>query len=209
MSGSATFTTVMSSRSMNIAVQTAIRVHHLRSRAGIGGVYRAGVPARTMCRDRRIRPHHRNRRPHPALRRLLRGGGGGEGRPGRPERDRQVVLHLGAGGRARRRSCATGATSGCSAPSATCPRPRCPAGWASSPPASPTSSRPAASTSSTTPWARPARPWPTTRRRRTSSCSPTCRSKFQSNGGYEAESVMARLADGLGLRQELLLEDID
>jgi ATPase subunit of ABC transporter with duplicated ATPase domains len=33
--------------------------------------------------------------------------------------------------------------------------------------------------------------------------------KFQSNGGYEAESVMARLADGLGLRQELLLEDID
>ena len=33
--------------------------------------------------------------------------------------------------------------------------------------------------------------------------------KFQSNGGYEAESVMARLADGLGLRQELLFEDID
>jgi ATPase subunit of ABC transporter with duplicated ATPase domains len=33
--------------------------------------------------------------------------------------------------------------------------------------------------------------------------------QFQSGGGYEAESVMARLADGLGLRQELLLEDID
>jgi ATPase subunit of ABC transporter with duplicated ATPase domains len=33
--------------------------------------------------------------------------------------------------------------------------------------------------------------------------------KFQSNGGYEAESVMARLADGLGLRQELLLEEIE
>ena len=33
--------------------------------------------------------------------------------------------------------------------------------------------------------------------------------KFQANGGYEAESVMARLADGLGLRQELLLEDIE
>ena len=33
--------------------------------------------------------------------------------------------------------------------------------------------------------------------------------KFQTNGGYEAESVMARLADGLGLRQELLLEDIE
>ena len=33
--------------------------------------------------------------------------------------------------------------------------------------------------------------------------------QFQSNGGYEAESVMARLADGLGLRQELLLEGID
>jgi ATPase subunit of ABC transporter with duplicated ATPase domains len=33
--------------------------------------------------------------------------------------------------------------------------------------------------------------------------------QFQSNGGYEAEAFMARLADGLGLRQELLLEDID
>ena len=33
--------------------------------------------------------------------------------------------------------------------------------------------------------------------------------KFQINGGYEAESIMARLADGLGLRQELLLEDIE
>ncbi len=33
--------------------------------------------------------------------------------------------------------------------------------------------------------------------------------QFQSNGGYEAEAVMARLADGLGLRQELLLEPID
>ncbi len=33
--------------------------------------------------------------------------------------------------------------------------------------------------------------------------------QFQSNGGYEAESVMARLADGLGLRQELLLEHIE
>ena len=49
----------------------------------------------------------------------------------------------------------------------------------------------------------------TTPPRRTSSSSPISRSKFQSNGGYEAESVMARLADGLGLRQELLLEDID
>src|ERR1700683_5158593 len=39
MSGSATFTTVMSSRSMKTAVQTAIRVHHLRSSVGIGGVY--------------------------------------------------------------------------------------------------------------------------------------------------------------------------
>jgi ATPase subunit of ABC transporter with duplicated ATPase domains len=33
--------------------------------------------------------------------------------------------------------------------------------------------------------------------------------KFQTNGGYEAESIMARLADGLGLRQELLLEEIE
>ena len=31
MSGSATFTTVMSSSNMKIAVQTAINVHHLRS----------------------------------------------------------------------------------------------------------------------------------------------------------------------------------
>ena len=45
MSGSATFTTVMSRRSMKVAVQTAIRVHHLRSRAGIRGVYRPGVLA--------------------------------------------------------------------------------------------------------------------------------------------------------------------
>jgi ATPase subunit of ABC transporter with duplicated ATPase domains len=33
--------------------------------------------------------------------------------------------------------------------------------------------------------------------------------QFQDNGGYEAEAVMARLADGLGLRQELLLEEIE
>ncbi len=33
--------------------------------------------------------------------------------------------------------------------------------------------------------------------------------QFGDNGGYEAESVMARLADGLGLRQELLLDDIE
>ncbi|MDA8148923.1 MAG: ABC-F family ATP-binding cassette domain-containing protein [Actinomycetota bacterium] len=33
--------------------------------------------------------------------------------------------------------------------------------------------------------------------------------QFRENGGYEAESTMARLADGLGLRQEALLDDID
>jgi ATPase subunit of ABC transporter with duplicated ATPase domains len=33
--------------------------------------------------------------------------------------------------------------------------------------------------------------------------------QFRENGGYEAESIMARLADGLGLRQDLLLEDIE
>ncbi len=33
--------------------------------------------------------------------------------------------------------------------------------------------------------------------------------QFRENGGYEAESSMSRLADGLGLRQELLLEDIE
>ena len=43
MSGSATFTTVMSSSSMKMAMQTAIRVHHLRSSVGICGVYRGPV----------------------------------------------------------------------------------------------------------------------------------------------------------------------
>ena len=33
--------------------------------------------------------------------------------------------------------------------------------------------------------------------------------QYRERGGYEAEATMARLADGLGLRQELLLEDID
>ena len=33
--------------------------------------------------------------------------------------------------------------------------------------------------------------------------------QFRENGGYEAESIMARLADGLGLRQELLLDDLE
>ncbi len=33
--------------------------------------------------------------------------------------------------------------------------------------------------------------------------------QFRENGGYEAESIMARLADGLGLRHEVLLDDID
>ena len=33
--------------------------------------------------------------------------------------------------------------------------------------------------------------------------------QYRERGGYEAEATMARIADGLGLRQELLLEDID
>jgi ATPase subunit of ABC transporter with duplicated ATPase domains len=33
--------------------------------------------------------------------------------------------------------------------------------------------------------------------------------EYRNLGGYEAEAVMARLADGLGLRQELLFEDIE
>jgi ATPase subunit of ABC transporter with duplicated ATPase domains len=33
--------------------------------------------------------------------------------------------------------------------------------------------------------------------------------RFRENGGYEVEGVIARLADGIGLRQDLLLEDID
>src|ERR1700728_2126265 len=98
MSGSATFTTVMSSRSMNVAVQTAIRVHHLRSIPGIGGVYRPAVLPRRMCRDRRLSPHHRDRGPHPLGRRLLRRGRRREGGSRRAQRDREVVVHLGAGG---------------------------------------------------------------------------------------------------------------
>ena len=56
---------------------------------------------------------------------------------------------------------------------------------------------------------RPAPRWPRIQPPRTSSCSPTSRSSSVRTAGYEAESTMARLADGLGLRQELLLEDID
>jgi ATPase subunit of ABC transporter with duplicated ATPase domains len=33
--------------------------------------------------------------------------------------------------------------------------------------------------------------------------------QFRQNGGYEAESAMARLADGVGLPQDILLEDIE
>ena len=33
--------------------------------------------------------------------------------------------------------------------------------------------------------------------------------QYRERGGYEAEATMARLADGIGLRQELLLDDID
>ena len=49
MSGSATLTTVMSSSSMKIATETAIRVHHLRSTQPPLGS-RSLVPAR--CRQR-------------------------------------------------------------------------------------------------------------------------------------------------------------
>src|ERR1700678_3328157 len=40
MSGSATLTTVMSNSSMKVAVQTAMRVHHLRSSPGMSGSFR-------------------------------------------------------------------------------------------------------------------------------------------------------------------------
>ena len=46
MSGSATFTTVMSSNNMKIAVQTAINVHHLRSSPSTARGYFAGDPHR-------------------------------------------------------------------------------------------------------------------------------------------------------------------
>ena len=165
--------------------------------------------ARTMCCDRRIGPHHRNRRPHPALRRLLRGRRRREGGPGRAQRHREVVLHLGPGGGDRRPSCATGATSASSARSGTCPRRRCRVASGSSRPGSRTSSRPGASTSSTTRWAPPARRMADDPSEENIELFTDLQEQFQSNGGYEAESVMARLADGLGLRQELLLEDID
>ena len=57
--------------------------------------------------------------------------------------------------------------------------------------------------------ARPARRWPTTRRDANIELFTDLQDKFQTSGGYEAEAVMARLADGLGLRQELLFEDVD
>ncbi len=40
-------------------------------------------------------------------------------------------------------------------------------------------------------------------------CYSELEERFGRQGGYEAESTLARLADGLGLRQELLLEDVD
>src|ERR1700678_1370677 len=44
MDGNATFTTVMSSNSMNVAVHTVIKVHHLRSSPG------TGPPSLSLCR---------------------------------------------------------------------------------------------------------------------------------------------------------------
>ena len=131
---------------------------------------------RTMWCDRRIGPHHRDRRPHAAVRRLLRRRRRREGGPGRAQRDRQVVLHLGAGGRDRAAAAPPGQRPPARLVRLPAPGARCRAGSGSSRPASRTSSRPGASTSSTTRWARPAAPWPTIRPRRTSSSSPTCRS---------------------------------
>ncbi len=195
---------------MKIAVQTAIRVHHLRSSTGIGGVYRARSSRLVQCvvivgsaltieiGDRTLL----------ADASFVVGAGEKVGLVGRNGTG-QIVLHLGAGG----------GDGPAAPPPGQRPPPRLvrvpapgpgagrPRAW--SRPASRTSSRPAASTSSTTPWARPARPWPTTPPTENIELFTDLQEQFQSNGGYEAESVMARLADGLGLRQELLLEDID
>jgi hypothetical protein len=43
--GRATFTTVMSSRSINVAVQTAMSVHHFRSSAAMKFSFLVGVDA--------------------------------------------------------------------------------------------------------------------------------------------------------------------
>ena len=194
---------------MKVAVQTAIRVHHLRSSAAIRRVYRAGVPARTLCRDRRLGPHHRDRRPHAAVGRLLRGGRRGEGGAGRPQRHREVVVHLGPGRRAHPAAAPPGQRPAARLVRVPARRRPCPAGSGSSRPGSPTSSRPAGSTCSTTPSARRAGRMADDPTEENIELFTDLQEQFQANGGYEAESVMARLADGLGLRQELLLEDID
>ena len=107
------------------------------------------------------------------------------------------------------RSCATGATSGCSAPSATCPRPPCPGGLGLEPTGFShiLSARGLDVLDDALGRARKAMADdPSTEN---IELFTDLQEQFQTNGGYEAESVMARLADGLGLRQELLLEDID
>ena len=59
MSGSATLTTVMSSSNMNVAVQTAISVHHLRSSTDTADLPLSGRSAVTgsVVRVRPIRDH--------------------------------------------------------------------------------------------------------------------------------------------------------
>ena len=108
-----------------------------------------------------------------------------------------------------RPSCATGATSASSARSGTCPRRRWRAGSGSSRPASPTSSRPAGLDVLDDALGKARGAMADDPTEENIELFTDLQEQFQSNGGYEAESVMARLADGLGLRQELLLEDID
>ena len=89
------------------------------------------------------------------------------------------------------------------------PGPRRRAGWGSTPTASPTCCRAGASTCSTTPSTRRASRWPRTPRAENIELFSDLEEQYRENGGYEAESTMARLADGLGLPQDLLLEDIE
>src|ERR1700674_2819337 len=95
------------------------------------------------------------------------------------------------------------------APTATFPRSRCPRAWDWSPTASPTSCRAAASTSSTTPSTRPGPRCRRIRAARTSSSSRTSRSSSGRTAATRASPPWLGWPAGLGLPQELLLEDIE
>jgi hypothetical protein len=60
MSGRATFTIVMSSRSMNTPVQTAASVHHLRAASGRAAVIDGELAISMLCMSSVLRRSHPN-----------------------------------------------------------------------------------------------------------------------------------------------------